>query len=114
MGKLGETMIYGRDSKGRFISKQSAIAQKALVERTKPSAKIVVFRERIRGTRVARIMKRAYPVDEPDDVIGVKLAQQYDTGGNYVIGITSIGVGYMKPGDEIEIERGKFGSADIS
>jgi|SRR5947208_10571987 len=107
-------MIYGRDSQGRFISKERFIEQKELVDRTKPTAKIVEFRERIKGTRIARKMKRAYPVDEPDDVIGIKLAQQYDLGGNYVMRIMSIGVGYMKPGDEIELERGPPGSADVS
>src|ERR1700704_5585941 len=105
-------MIYGRDSQGRFISKKRSTEQKELVEKTKPSAKIIVFKERIKGTRIARTVKRAYPVDEPDDVIVIKLGQQYDHGGNYVMNIVSIGVGYMKPGDEIEVERGPPGSAD--
>src|SRR5437870_5443046 len=89
-------MIYGRDSQGRFISKTRATEQKQLADRTKPQAKIVIFRERIKGTRIARIVRRAYPVDEPDDVIMIKLGQQYDIGGNYVFNITSIGFGYMK------------------
>jgi len=107
-------MIYGRDAQGRFISKQRAEETKERVEKTKPSAKIVVFRERIRGTRVARVMRRAYPVEESDEEIFRQLQTQYDRGGNYVINITSVGLGYLKPGDELEIERGIHGSADVS
>ena|SRR5437867_2612690 len=106
--------IYGRDAQGRFISKQRAEEQKELVERTKPTAKIVLFRERIKGTRIARIVRRAYQPSTSDEEIARALQLQYDRGGNYVINITGIELGYMRPGDEQEIERGPAGSADVS
>ena len=107
-------MIYGRDALGRFISKKRIDEQKELVRKTAPTAKIVVFKERIKNTRVARVVRRAYSVEETDEEIEKKLHLQYDNGGNYVINVTSIGLGYMKPGDEIELERGGVGSADVS
>lgn len=107
-------MIHGRDAQGRFISKKRAQEQKALVERTKP-LKIVVYRERIKGTRIARTMKRSYPYDKSDDEIAQELQKQYDQGGNYVMNITSISFGYdLKAGDSVEVERGLSGSADVS
>lgn len=107
-------MIYGRDAQGRFISKKRSTEQKELVERTRPTAKIVTFKERIRTTRIARTVERAYPIDVSDNEIALKLQSQYDKGGNYVLNITAMRTGYMKPGDEIEIERGPHGSADVS
>jgi len=107
-------MIYGRDVLGRFITKNRAKEQEESVRKTMPSAKIVIFKERIKGTRIARVVRRAYPVEETDDEIARKLQTQYDNGGNYVLNITSIGLGYLKPGDEFELERGKPGSADVS
>ena len=107
-------VIYGRDSKGRFISREKAEREKELVERTAPSAKIVRFRERIRGTRIAQTVRKAYPPDTDDNDIQNDLSRRYDQGGNYVIKIETIGLGYLKPGDEFILSVEGPHSGDIS
>ena len=81
-------------------------------EVSKKLSKIVVFLERIRNTRIARSVRRAYPIETLDGDIQTQLANQYDNGGNYVLGVIGITVGEMKPGEEQQIERGIHGSAD--
>ena len=78
----------------------------------KKLSKIVVFMERIRNTRVARTVRRAYTIETSDFDIQQQLADQYDRGGNYVLGVVSTGIGELKPGQEQEIDRGAHGSAD--
>jgi hypothetical protein len=106
--------IYGRDAQGRFISKSRAEEQRALVERTAPTAKIVRFRERIRNTRIARTIRRAYSPEKPDSELIGELNSQYDNGGNYVIKIEVIGMGFLKPGEEFIISTEGPGSGDFS
>jgi hypothetical protein len=107
-------MIYGRDSHGRFISKEQAEKKKELVERTAPTAKIVMFRERIRGTRIAQTIRKAYQPETTDEEIGQDLSNRYDRGGNYVIKVFTIGLGYLKPGDEFIMDTEGPRSADRS
>lgn len=77
-------------------------------------SKVVTFEERIRGTRIKRTITRTYPLDTNDGDINRILEGQYDSGGNFVINITSIEVKATPEYEEEEIERGMPGSADVS
>jgi len=107
-------VVYGRDSQGRFISKERAEKEKEIIDRTRPTAKIVLFRERIRGTRMAQTVRKAYTPQTSDEEISQDLSSRYDRGGNYVIKIHTIGLGYLKPGDEFIRDIEGPGSGDIS
>ena len=107
-------MIYGRDVQGRFISRQRAEEEKGIIDRTKPTAKIVLFRERIRGTRIAQSVRMAFPIEMSDMEISQELSSRYDNGKNYVINILTMGIGYLKPGDEFIIDIEGPNSADRS
>src|SRR3989337_738936 len=53
-------------------------------------SKIVIFYERIRGTRIKRKVQRTYPVDMSDEEIQRQLSRQYDNGGNFVLIIAAV------------------------
>src|SRR3989304_356847 len=89
------------------------IEEEPIVEE-KVLSKIVIFYERIRGTRIKRKVQRTYPVDMSDEEIQRQLSRQYDNGGNFVVLVESISYGEYVPGAETEIERGLPGSADVS
>jgi len=95
------------------IIEPEIIEEKPIVEE-KELSKIVVFYERIRGTRIKRKVQRSYPIDMSDNQIQSELANQYDKGGNFVVLVESITYGVRPKDEEIEIERGLPGSADVS
>jgi len=73
-----------------------------------------MFRERIRGTRRAQTVRKAYHPNTDDNDIANDLSRRYDQGGNYLIKIHTIGLGYLKPGDEFIIDIEGPRSGDIS
>ena len=79
----------------------------------KELVKLVIFYERITGTRIRRKVIRSFPVEMSDEEIQRILHGQYDNGGNFVIGVESISIGEFEE-REREIERGLPGSADVS
>jgi|SRR3972149_7047954 len=96
-----------------IILEEPEITREEIVEE-KVISKIVVFYERISGTRIKRKVKRAFAASLSDTEIQNILAKQYDMGGNFVIHVESISIGEMEPFSEEEIERGLPGSADVS
>lgn len=82
--------------------------------REKNLARIAVFYERIRGTRIRRKVSRTFPLDTNDGEIQRMLESQYDNGGNFVIQIESISVGESQDYEIQELEIGAPGSADDS
>ena len=79
----------------------------------KELVKLVVFYERIKGTRIRRKVIRSYPFEMSNEEIQRNLAKQYDEGGNFVTQVESVSIGEFTE-QEREIERGLPGSADVS
>ena len=101
------------EPEAEIIPEPEVIEEEPIVEKDIIS-KIVVFYERISGTRIRRKVKRAFAASLSDTEIQNILAKQYDMGGNFVIHVESISIGVMEPFSEEEIERGLPGSADKS
>ena len=98
----------------REIELPEEYTREEVAEKPELLSKIVIFEERIRGTRIKRTMERVYPIETNDGEIHRILGSQYDNGGNYVINIKTIDVKATPPFEEEEIDRGMPGSADVS
>jgi hypothetical protein len=105
-----------RGKRGRFAKRE--IPRPIAVEQPKELSRIVLFYERIRNTRIRRLMRRTYPLTISEEQIDYEIMGQkddvYAKGGNYAIGIVSITIGELKPNTEQEIERGPPGSGELS
>lgn len=77
-------------------------------------AKVAIYYERIRGTRIRRKVSRTFSMDTSDGEIQRILDSQYDNGGNYVMGVETILIQKSEIGESEELERGIPGSADDS
>lgn len=112
---------------GRFATKnkwlEASKAEVIEIEKTeyipkepvKQMFKIATFKERIRGTRVARIVKMAFPLNYSDEEIQQELDSRYDIGFNYVRIVNSIEPGFgFRLYEEKEIEVLGPHSADES
>src|SRR3990170_3872903 len=112
MGLFDRIRKFFRKAFGREYAEPSEEITEIPIPEKDIISKIVVFYERISGTRIRRKVKRAFAASLSDTEIQNILAKQYDMGGNFVIHVESISIGVMEPFSEEEIERGLPGSAD--
>ena len=94
-----------------LIAEAPPVKEEIPILEEREMVKLVTFSERIRDTRIRRIIIRSFPVEMSDEEIQKALSRQYDEGGNFVMQVKSISIGEFTQ-QEQEIERGMPGSAD--